>query len=168
MHCGTLLSWNRLALTGAVVASVFAIVAGSGCTVVRPDARASAATIVAHGEATAAIDITLEIINAELTEVELINYDYKITLDDGRSYGGRWAALRALPPGQTVTATIPAIVPEASARVGARWVVSGTASYRDPQSFARILYEAGLLKTQAEFGGSGTLAAKAPAIPAPK
>jgi hypothetical protein len=52
--------------------------------------------------------------------------------------------------------------------VGARWVVSGTASYRDPQSFARILYEAGLLKTQAEFGGSGILAAQAPAIPAPK
>jgi hypothetical protein len=40
-----------------------------------------------------------------------------------------------------------------------RWSVRGTASYRDPQSFARILYEAGILRTEASFSGDGEVAA---------
>jgi hypothetical protein len=31
-------------------------------------------------------------------------------------------------------------------------------SYRDPQSFARILYEAGILKTESSFDGEGAVA----------
>ena len=58
-------------------------------------------------------------------------------------------------------ATVPAIVPVASARAGARWTVTGTMTYRDPQSFARILYEAGILKTESMFEGEGNLAAAA-------
>ena len=48
-----------------------------------------------------------------------------------------------------------------SARAGARWTVTGTMTYRDPQSFARILYEAGILKTESMFEGEGNLAAAA-------
>ncbi len=144
----------NLSISTAIACS---IVAG-GCTVVRPNARASAAHLGMQSGGAAEVDITLELSNTGSTEIELVTYDYLITLEDGSSYDGRWAALRALPPGQTIVASVPAIVPASSARVGARWTVSGTASYRDPQSFARILYEAGLLKTQASFGGTGILA----------
>ena len=137
----------------------------AGCSVVRPDVRAAEAHVAARGDGTAKVDIELELRNGGDTEVELVTYDYLIRLADGSSYDGRWAALRALPPGQTVRATVPAILPVASATAGARWEVSGSVSYRDPQSFARILYEAGLLRTEAGFQGEGAIA-DAPASPA--
>ncbi|MEY3025666.1 MAG: hypothetical protein RL136_639 [Planctomycetota bacterium] len=130
-----------------------------GCAIVRPELRAAGCAIAERGPQTAQVDITLELSNPGDTEVELVNYDYLLTLEDGSSYGGRWAALRALPPRQTVQAVVPAIVPAASARPGTRWSVRGTASYRDPQSFARILYEAGILRTEASFSGDGEVAA---------
>lgn len=146
-------------LSGALAGAL-----GTGCSVVRPDVRATEANVAARGDGTAKVDIVLELRNGGDTEVELVTYDYLIRLGDGSSYDGRWAALRALPPGQTVRATVPAILPAASAIAGARWEVSGSVSYRDPQSFARILYEAGLLRTEAGFGGEGSMAeAPAPA-----
>jgi hypothetical protein len=128
-----------------------------GCSVSRPAAKPIEANIGSAGTVTAAIDITIELTNTSQNEVDLVSYDYLIRLEDGASYDGRWAALRALPPGQTVRATVPAVVPVASARAGARWTVVGTLAYRDPQSFARILYEAGLLRTESAFEGAGTL-----------
>lgn len=129
-----------------------------GCSIARPTAAASAATIAARGTGTARVDITLDLTNSGRNEVELVDYSYLITLEDGSSYDGRWAALRALPPGQTVQATVPAVLPLASVRDGVRWRVTGHASYRDPQSIARILYEAGILRTQSDFSGEGRLA----------
>ena len=157
MHRGTLLP----TLATAAIATALA-----GCSVARPTARAADACLgstelAVAGATTARIDITLELTNTSGNEVELVSYDYLIRLEDGASYDGRWAALRALPPGQTVKATVPAIVPLASAREGVRWTVTGTMTYRDPQSFARILYEAGILKTESMFEGAGQLAAAA-------
>jgi hypothetical protein len=38
---------------------------------------------------------------------------------------------------------------------GGAWRVTGKVEFRDPQSFARILYEAGILHTRSEFSGDG-------------
>jgi len=161
MHCGTILTLRPRATIAAALLAAFAIALG-GCSVARPAVRATEARVGTSASAlTASIDITLELINTSGNEVELVSYDYLIRLEDGASYDGRWAALRALPPGQTVRATVPAVVPIASARPGARWTVVGTLAYRDPQSFARILYDAGLLKTESAFEGEGNLAAAA-------
>jgi len=144
---------------GLALATIcLAALALGGCSVSRPAAKAIDAHIGASGQLTTSVDITLELTNTSPNEVELVSYDYLIRLEDGASYDGRWTALRALPPGQTVRATVPAVVPIASAREGARWTVSGTLAYRDPQSFARILYEAGILKTESAFEGAGNLA----------
>jgi hypothetical protein len=137
-----------------------------GCSVPRPRIEATAARLAETGSSTARLDIVLDLTNTGGTDVELVNYDYTISLADGSSYGGRWAALRALPPNETVQAVIPAVVPAASARDGVRWSLRGQASYRDPQSIARILYEAGILRTETDMAGSGTLAAQ-PAAAAP-
>lgn len=109
------------------------------------------------------VDIALELRNTGDDEVDLLEYDYVVTLADGSAYGGKWAALRALPPGQTVEATIPAVLPSAS--VGGAWRVNGTLRYRDPQSIARILYESGLLRTEVGFSGAGS--SILPALQAP-
>lgn len=145
-----------LAIARAAVAAT-AVFMATGCSIARPTASATAAAVGDRGAATARVDITLDLSNSGRNEVELVSYDYMITLEDGSSYDGRWAALRALPPGQTVKATVPAVLPVASVREGMRWKVSGSVAYRDPQSIARILYEAGILKTESAFTGEGTL-----------
>jgi hypothetical protein len=142
-----------MATTGAAASVLWT---AGGCSVVRPDARATDARIVETGGGATQVDIALELKNTGDDEVELVEYDYVVTLGDGSSYGGKWAALRALPPGRTVEATIPAVLPAASVGIGqVPWSVSGTLRYRDPQSIARIFYEAGILKTEVSFSGSG-------------
>jgi len=131
-----------------------------GCSVPRPRAVATEVRVAETGDATARLDIVLELTNTGETDVELVTYDYTVSLEDGSSYGGRWAALRALPPRESVQAVIPAIVPAPSARAGARWTLAGQVSYRDPQSIARILYEAGILRTESDMSGSGSLGAR--------
>ena len=133
------------------------VLALAACSVARPQVVAREARVAETGTATTRLDIVLDLTNAGETDVELVTYDYLLTLSDGSSYGGRWAALRALPPRQTVRAVIPAILPSASAREGVRWSLGGHVSYRDPQSIARILYEAGILRTEVGFSGAGAV-----------
>ena len=144
----------------------FALVLTTGCTLVRPKAQASAVTIGSSKGDTTAVVITLELLNPGEDEIELIEYDYVLRLADGAAYGGKWAALRALPPGERVTATIPAVVPTASLHGGATsWTVTGTLGYRDPESVVRILYEAGILKTATSVDGRGDSIRPAPTTP---
>lgn len=136
----------------------------AGCSFTRPEARATGARLVESGGGTSRLEIELELVNPGKDEVELLEYDYTFALSDGARYGGKWAALRALPPGTPVRATIPAIVPTASATAAGSWSVSGSMRYRDPQSVARILYEAGIIRPEVSFAGSGgALAAAEPA-----
>lgn len=151
------------------IAALAALLGMGGCSVTRPEARAIDARIVESSGVQAAditkgvtkLEIALELRNTGKDEVELVDYDYVVTLPDGASYGGKWAALRALPPGQPIEATIPAILPTASVAAArsspSAWRVSGTIRYRDPQSIARILYESGILKTEVSFSGSGSM-----------
>jgi len=126
-----------------------------GCSLVQPTARATAASLERTAGEVGQLAIELELGNPGRDEIQLVEYDYLVTLSDGASYGGRWAALRALPPEQAVRATIPAILPASSLRGDVGWRVSGTLRYRDPQSVARILYELGLVETKISFDGSG-------------
>lgn len=131
----------------------------AGCGVVRPAVSASQMRL---GESTAEateVGIVLALTNSGRDEVELVRYDYSVVLEDGARYDGVWSAQRALPPGRTVDAVIPAVLPTASLARGG-WRLEGTLRYRDPKSIARILYEAGILRTEVGFSGSG-------AVPAP-
>lgn len=155
-----------LARTVAAGASILALFGAGGCAVARPEVRATETRVVESLGGTTKVDIALELRNTSDDELELVEYDYVITLPDGASYGGKWAAQRALPPGQPVETTVPAVLPAASVGSGATgWSVSGTLRYRDPQSIARILYEAGVLRTEVGFSGSGASMRPAPAAP---
>ncbi len=147
----------RLGMCGGVgVGLGLGLALTTGCTIVRPKAQATAVTIGMSKGDTTAVAITLELLNPGEDEIELIEYDYVLRLADGAAYGGKWAALRALPPGERVAATIPAVVPTASLHGGATaWTLTGTIGYRDPESMLRILYEAGILKTATSVDGRG-------------
>lgn len=137
----------------------------SGCSVAQPEARARALEVGRISGDLAEVDIVVELRNPGRDEIELVQYDYTLSAGDGARYGGRWAALRALPPGQTVEARIPAVLPASSIEAGRTWSASGTLRYRDPSSIVRILYEAGILKTEVGFGGSGSGATRVNADP---
>jgi hypothetical protein len=128
----------------------------TGCHVVRPEGRATELRLgQTNGDLTEVV-VVLELRNPGRDEIDLVEYDYTVSLADGSRYGGRWAALRALPPGQTVEAMLPAVLPTTSLADGMAWSASGTGKYRDPNSVLRILYEAGILKNEYSFSTSGT------------
>jgi hypothetical protein len=138
-----------------------------GCHVVRPEGRATELRVGQSNGDLTEVAVVLELRNPGRDEIDLVEYDYTISLADGSRYGGRWAALRALPPGQTVEATLPAVLPTASLAEGMAWSASGTGKYRDPDSVFRILYEAGILKNEYSFSTNGTKTfRKAAAAPA--
>lgn len=149
---------TRKFVLGGAVALLLGVLVGpmSGCSVVQPEARARALEVGRISGDLAEVDIVVELRNPGRDEIELVQYDYTLSAGDGARYGGRWAALRALPPGQTVEARIPAVLPASSVENGRTWSASGTLRYRDPSSIVRILYEAGILKTEVGFGGSGS------------
>ena len=127
------------------------------CSLARPEARAINVQLTRTDGALAEVAVVMELRNTGKDEIELVEFDYILTLSDGARYGGRWAALRALPPNHTVTATVPAVVPLSSLRNGASgWTVTGSLGYRDPSSFARILYEAGILHYEVPISSAGT------------
>ncbi len=127
------------------------------CSLARPEARAINVQLTRTDGALAEVAVVMELRNTGKDEIELVEFDYVLTLGDGARYGGRWAALRALPPNHTVTATVPAVVPLSSLRNGASgWTVTGSLGYRDPSSFARILYEAGILHYEVPISSAGT------------
>ncbi|MFM7135297.1 MAG: hypothetical protein ACKO0W_13395 [Planctomycetota bacterium] len=55
---------------------------------------------------------------------------------------------------------MPAVLPCSSIDAGGTWSVQGVMRYRDPQSVARILYEAGFLRTEVEFAAEGAAIAR--------
>jgi len=128
----------------------------AGCHVVRPEGRATEMRLGETKGDLTEVAVVLELRNPGRDEIDLVEYDYTISLADGSRYGGRWAALRALPPGQAVEATLPAVLPTASLAEGMAWSATGTGKYRDPNSVFRILYEAGILKNEYSFSTNGT------------
>jgi hypothetical protein len=158
-------SGSRSVLRAAALPVAMATLFAAGCGVVRPTVSASEMRL---GETTAdatKVGLVLELVNPGRDEVELVRYDYSVILDDGARYDGVWSAQRALPPGRPVEAVIPAVLPSVSVARAAGdadargWRVEGTLRYRDPQSFARILYEAGILRTEVGFAGAGAVPA---------
>jgi hypothetical protein len=128
----------------------------AGCHIVRPEGRATEMRLGETKGDLTEVAVVLELRNPGRDEIDLVEYDYTISLADGSRYGGRWAALRALPPGQAVEATLPAVLPTASLAEGMAWSATGTGKYRDPNSVFRILYEAGILKNEYSFSTNGT------------
>lgn len=128
----------------------------TGCHVVRPEGRATELRLGRSNGDLTEVAIVLELRNPGRDEIDLVEYDYTVSLADGSRYGGRWAALRALPPGQTVEATLPAVLPTSSLVEGVAWTARGTGKYRDPDSVFRILYEAGILKNEYSFSSTGS------------
>ena len=113
-----------------------------------------------------AVDLELE--NPTPEPIQLEQFDYSVVVEsDGErgQWSGSWSALRTLPAGQTVSLSIPAVVPYSfgDAPEEAQWQVSGTISYKAPGRLAQILFDTGFRRPRHQFGGQGTSITPPPA-----
>ena len=154
--------------------SSLALTAGSGCgsaPVVTPlAARPVVATGPLGAPIAAGFQVDLRVHNPSSEDVPLERFDYTFQVDEVGRFEGRWAALRTLPPGHTVTMTVPAsmTLPEDVADREVldgefRWRIDGGVRYQAPGLLGQILFDAGIRRPSEPFEGSGTFRLVPPA-----
>ncbi|MEE2681514.1 MAG: hypothetical protein VX641_03990 [Planctomycetota bacterium] len=129
-----------------------------------PQVRVTGLSVLAIGASdtpAAQLGVDLELRNPTRKPIQLEQFDYTVTVESAgerNRWNGRWSALRTLPADQTVSMTIPAVVPHTfeDAPKEAEWRVSGWISYKAPGRLAQILFDTGFRRPQHEFSGRGT------------
>ena len=104
------------------------------------------------------VNLQLENPTPEPIQLEIYNYTVMVESEGERSrWTGVWSALRTLPAGQTVSMSIPAVVPYTFSQSPekAEWRVSGTISYKAPGRLAQILFDTGFRRPEHQFNGRG-------------
>ena len=81
-----------------------------GCGAV-PRVAATAAKPTARTDDAAQFRIDLRLANDGTEDIPLERFEYVFTVQDVGVFEGRWAALRTIPPGQSITMEIPASIP---------------------------------------------------------
>lgn len=109
-----------------------------------------------------ALDVKVDLTNPADASMRLLQWDYTFSNQSG-SYSGTWEALATLPPGATVTRTIPVVLPAAAGTD--QWSISGVLSYRSPSRVAEIFYDLGIWRPRTGFGGSSATATANAAAP---
>jgi hypothetical protein len=100
-----------------------------------------------------ALDVQVELRNPADASMRLLQWDYTFSNASG-SYSGTWEALTTLPPGETVTRTVPVVLPAAAGTE--QWSISGVLTYRSPSRIAEIVYDLGIWRPRTSFAGSGS------------
>lgn len=103
-----------------------------------------------------ALDVQVELRNPADASMRLLQWDYTFSNASG-SYSGTWEALTTLPPGETVTRTVPVVLPAAAGTE--QWSISGVLTYRSPSRIAEIVYDLGIWRPRTSFAASGPAAA---------
>lgn len=117
--------------------------------------------------------VELEVTNPGSEDISLERFDYVFEVDRVGRFEGRWAALRTLPGGATITMVVPASMPlsaDLAQRVNLddelRWRIDGGIRYQAPGLLGQILFDAGIRRPTESFSGSGTFRLVRPENPA--
>lgn len=149
---------------------------GHGCgaaPVVTPlEARPVVATGPQGAPIAAGFQVDLKVHNPSSDDIPLERFDYVFLVEEVGRFEGRWAALRTLPPGDTVTMTIPAsmtvpedLADEVDLQGVFRWRIDGGVRYQAPGLLGQILFDAGIRRPSESFSGSGTFRLRSPDQP---
>lgn len=133
-----------------------------GCGAV-PRIATTGARPTARTEDAAQFRIDLQLANDGTEDIPLERFEYVFTVKDVGAFEGRWAALRTIPPGQSITMEIPASIP-LPANLAERidldapipWRLEGGVRYQAPGFLGRILFDVGIRRPTESFSGSGT------------
>ncbi len=151
----------RPVLTPTIVL-VSTLLLAVGCGAV-PRIAASEARPTARTDDAAQFRIDLRLSNDGTEDIPLERFEYVFTVEEVGAFEGRWAALRTIPPGQSVAMEIPASIPlpeDLAGRIDLdapiAWRIEGGVRYQAPGFLGRILFDVGIRRPTESFSGSGT------------
>lgn len=153
-----------------LLAAALALVA-SGCGIFRegPRVEVEGLQVLRRGPDAAEGDLLISIRTPAGRTIPLDDFRYSLLVDGRTVFRGRWAALAAVPPGETIRRTLPVTIPlELLPEIGGgeaaalRWSASGSVGWEDPQRLARILFDLGLPNPRSDFSGRGEAATVGP------
>ncbi|MCP4938365.1 MAG: LEA type 2 family protein [Phycisphaeraceae bacterium] len=144
-----------------------------GCGAV-PRVATTGARPTARTDEAAQFRIDLRLANEGTEDIPLERFEYVFTVKGVGVFEGRWAALRTIPPGQSITMEIPASIalpPDLAERVDLdapiQWRLDGGVRYQAPGFLGRILFDVGVRRPTESFRGSGTFTLERAAGSAP-
>ena len=107
--------------------------------------------------------ITLELSNTSSDEIPLDWYNYRFVVKDLGYFSGSWAAREVIPPGSTISMTVPAVIqiePQKRSLLNVPgnwdWTIDGGIKYQASGLLGRVLFDAGIRRPTENFTGSGT------------
>jgi len=153
----------RAALLPVLWLGLLAIGATPGCSTYRaPSISIGQAELVSETEEALRLDIALDLANPNSEPLELIRFDYSVSIDGVSVYRGKRAAEATLSASGGKRLVLPAVVRfdqvpwQASGRPAeAAWSIRGSLLYVTPGALAEILLDTGVRKPRARFGGAG-------------
>ena len=151
------------AILRAAAAAALALL--SACTTA-PVINVTALDVVERGESTSEVAVRLEIQNLTGVPVRLDTWDYSLQVAGRGVYSGQWVAAITIPPESRVLTAIPAVVKNADLPgPAASWSVNGWIRYLEPTRFSQLLFDLGLNRPSALFGGRGTSVGSGGSVP---
>jgi hypothetical protein len=148
----------------AAAAIAFAAIALPGCIDLRPGPLVSVegVRLARIGPDAAEVDLLVLVRSRSPETVPLDDFRYSLVVDGRTVFRGRWAALAAVPPGEPMRRTLPAVIPTellpaaaAGEPLPLRWTVSGSVGWEDPRRLSRILLDLGLPNPRSDFTSRG-------------
>jgi hypothetical protein len=114
------------------------------------------------------VHLFLELTNPNDAPLELITWNYGVSVDGRSAYEGRWMPSLTLPPHVAIGTELPAVIPASFGDISqAKWRVQGIVDYRATRQLDRLLYQLGITRLHASFEADGAGFA-APKPPPPK
>ena len=151
--------------TREIVNLVFVIALGSllcGCTGAPKVMPTSAIATEATDDAVR-FAITLDLKNTGTDEIPVDWYNYRFEVVNLGYFSGEWAAKEVIPPGSTITMTIPAVIQideQNRSRLNSSgnwaWTIDGGIRYQASGLIGRALFDAGIRRPTENCSGSGT------------
>ncbi|NCF40920.1 MAG: hypothetical protein GWP75_12475 [Planctomycetia bacterium] len=162
----------RLVLNPTVLL-VSTVLFAVGCGAV-PRVATTGARPTARTDDAAQFRIDLRLTNDGSEDIPLERFEYVFTVQDLGAFEGRWAALRTIPPGQSITMEIPAsialpadLAEQVDLDAPISWRLEGGVRYQAPGFLGRILFDVGIRRPTEPFSGSGTFTLNRAATSAP-
>ncbi|MHC4908623.1 MAG: LEA/WHy family protein [Planctomycetota bacterium] len=149
------------------IAPLILILLLAGCAHKAPQLQVVGAEVVDGSEEATQIDFAIDLSNPNDEPLELLHFDYELSIDGQRVYQGRRAAEATLSRGGIRRLTIPVIVREADVPLRASadqsastvaYRLSGQLLYISPGELAEILLDTGLRRPSVRFGSRGQIA----------
>lgn len=120
-----------------------------------PQITVTGVDVVEIGEDASELAIRMTLKNDADVPVKLDIWSYSLQAAGAR-YSGRWSAGITIPPQESVSASIPAVIPNsASPGPNCAWTSGGTVTFLAPSRLAEVLFELGLNRPSTGFSGSG-------------